>query len=224
MRQHKILTRTLLILSIINFALAAPVAMRGRPEVHLYANVTSNVTAASQKRGDSSGKEGSTNVPEPDHAPSPSLDLTDILSQTAYVDSPPPTPDSPGSLTGSDYVLPSPELPTGLRLPVGSIPMTGSPSLPRPPPESGSMNVPGPDYAPPPSPDWTNVLSQIPYPDSTPSTPTPDNVPYHTPSSTDFTDILSQDTARRCTPAHTGYPYVEPRIANRVAIASGRLC
>jgi hypothetical protein len=50
MRQHKILTRTLLLLSIINFALAAPAAVRERPEVRLDANVTRNVTAASQKR------------------------------------------------------------------------------------------------------------------------------------------------------------------------------
>jgi hypothetical protein len=40
MRQHKILTRTLLLLSIISFALAAPVAVRERPEVRLDANVT----------------------------------------------------------------------------------------------------------------------------------------------------------------------------------------
>ena len=68
MRQHKILTWALLILSIINFALAAPVAVRGRPEVRLDANVSGKVTAASQKRQDSLEEMGSTsaNVPGPD--------------------------------------------------------------------------------------------------------------------------------------------------------------
>src|SRR6266849_6435728 len=112
MRQHKILTRTLLILSIINFALTAPVAVQRRPEVRLDANASRKVTAASQKRQDSLDKRGSsTNVPGPDNAPPSSL--TDILPQLAYAGSHPPTPDrdSPGSLTGSDYVPPRPGLP-----------------------------------------------------------------------------------------------------------------
>ena len=58
MRQHKILTRTLLILSIINFVLAAPAAVRGRPGVRLDGNVTGNVTAASQKRAGSMDEGG----------------------------------------------------------------------------------------------------------------------------------------------------------------------
>ena len=168
MQQHKILTRTLLILSIINFALAAPVAVRGRPEIRLYANVTSNVTAASQKRGDSSSMEGSTNVPEPGHAPSPSPDLTGILSQTAYADSPPPTPDSPGPLTGSDYVADHLPPPSPLTDILSQIPHVDTPPTPDTPPESpewitgsrmsvGSMPVAGSPY-------WFSPPSPLPHP------------------------------------------------------------
>jgi hypothetical protein len=149
MRQHKILTRTLLILSVISFALAAPVAVRERPEVRLGANVTRNVTAASEKRWDplDEGPE-STNVPGPDHAPPPSLDSTgwDELSrifgtgQHRSTGSSPPSPDNPGSLTGSNDV-PSPGSPTGSRLPVGSMPVAGSLS---PPPPSPHPSQPGP--------------------------------------------------------------------------------
>ncbi len=135
MRQHKILTRTLLILSIINFALAAPVAVRERPEVRLDANGTRNVTAASQKRWDPLDEGGSTNVPGPDHAPPPNLDSTD---SSIWQLSPLHSPDSLGSLKGWHYVPPSPG------------------SLSPPPPESGSTNLPLPDHPPPPSLDSTS--------------------------------------------------------------------
>src|SRR6266849_1749723 len=115
MRLHKILTRTLLILSIINFALTAPVAVRGRPEVRFDANVSGKVTAAPQKRQDSLDKRGSsTNVPGPDNAPLPSS----LTEHMAYPASLPPAPDSLGS---------------GSRLPVGSMPVAGSLSPPPPP-------------------------------------------------------------------------------------------
>ena len=77
MRQHKILTRILLILSIINFVLAAPAAVRERPEIRLDANPTKNVKAAWQKRRDLLDESGSMNVPGPDHSAPPSPDLTD---------------------------------------------------------------------------------------------------------------------------------------------------
>ena len=63
MRQHKILTWTLLILSIVNFVLTAPVAVRER--LRLDANPTKNVQI------------GSMNVPGPDHSALPGPDLTD---------------------------------------------------------------------------------------------------------------------------------------------------
>ncbi|KAN0107679.1 hypothetical protein V8E52_009919 [Russula decolorans] len=171
MRQHKILTRTLLILSIINFALAAPVAVQGRPEVCLDTNVTRNVAAASQKRS-GLDEEGSTNVPGPDHAPPPSPDLRNILSQIPYADSPPhsPTPDyvpihaPPPSPDLSDILSqiphvdsppptpdslsPSPESPTESRLPVGSMPVAGSLSPPPPPPPHPSQPGPSDDRFP----------------------------------------------------------------------------
>ena len=156
MQQLKILTRTILILFIINFALAAPVAVRGRQVRRLDANVTRNVTTASQKRRDSLEERGSTNVPGPDYAPPPSPDWTNVFSQIPYADSTPSTPTP-------DYV---------------------------------------PYHTPPPSPDLTDILSQIPYADSTPSTPTPDYVPYHTPPpSPDLADILSQIPSGKTSPA-----------------------
>ncbi|KAI0271029.1 hypothetical protein BGY98DRAFT_217877 [Russula aff. rugulosa BPL654] len=199
MRQHKILTRAILVLSIINFALAAPVAVRGRPEVRLDANVTRNVTASSRERRDSDGSDegGSTN---PDHAPPPSP-LADILSQTAYADTPPPTLEHSGLLTGSDYVPgfsphhsqpgPSTQLPSPLtdilsqKAYGDSLPPTPdtpgsylllSPELPvagslSPLPPSPHHSQPG-ESAPPPSP-LTYILSQEAYTDSPP--PTPDN-------------------------------------------------
>jgi hypothetical protein len=153
MRQHNILTRTLLILSFINFALAAPAAVRGRPEVRLDANVTRNVTAVSQKRQDTLDEGGSTNVPVPDHhdAPPPSPDLTDILSQmAAHADSLSP-PDSPWLSIGTDYVPPSPGSPTESRLPVGSMPVAGSLSPPPSPPPHPSQPGPSEDRFPSPS-------------------------------------------------------------------------
>jgi hypothetical protein len=77
MRQHKVLTQILLILSIFNFTLAAPTAVRERPEVRLDAKVTRNVKAASQKRRDLLDESGSMNVLGPDHAAPPSLDPID---------------------------------------------------------------------------------------------------------------------------------------------------
>ena len=199
MRQHKILIRAILVLSIISFALAAPVAVRGRPEVRLDANVTRNVTAASrERRGSDESDEGeSTN---PDHAPPPSP-LSDILSQIAYADTPPPTPEHSGLLTGSDYVPgfsphhsqpgpstqpPSPltdilsqkaygdSLPPTPDAPGSYLPL--SPDLPvagslSPPPPSPHHSQPG-ESAPPPSP-LTDFLSQEAYTDR--PSPIPDN-------------------------------------------------
>ena len=276
MQQCQILTWTLLILSIINFALAAPVAVREKPEVHLGAKVTRDVKAVSQKRRaldptnvpeaspaspdstdsdiwqidfsspyspeipesltgwhvpspgsstnvlrpghvppavstystvvttlrqidprpphspDISGsltgyppslepptgsrlpvgsmpvagshspllpEGGSTNVPWLDHAPPPSLDSTsweelmrsfETVGQHGYTGSPPPSPDRPGSLTGSDYVPPSPGLPTGSRLPVGSMPVPGSLSSPPPPSSHPSQSGPSEGHSPSP--------------------------------------------------------------------------
>jgi len=134
MRQHKILTWTLLILSIINFALAAPAAVRERPKVRLDANVTRNVTAASQKRWDpvdNSDFGGSPNIPGPDYATPPSPDLADILFQIPHADMLPPTPDSPGHLAGS-----------------------------------GPTNLPRPNHALPPNLDSTDLSGQHGYTDS----------------------------------------------------------
>ena len=144
MQQYKMLTRTILMLSIINFTLPAPLPVRERPEVRLDANVTRNMTAASQKRGDSSG---STKVPGPDLALPPSPDSTDTILR--LIDFGPPY--SPESSTG--YVQSSPISPTGSQLPAGSMPVAGSLSSSS---ESGSVDVLGPHHALPPSPDLTD--------------------------------------------------------------------
>jgi hypothetical protein len=164
MRRHEILTRAILILSIINIALSAPVAVREGPEVRLDAKVTRNVKAASQQRRDllDEPESGSTNVPGPDHAPPPSPDSTDSTLWQQIDFSPPYSPDVPGTITG--WHPPSPGSPTGSRLSVGSMPVAGSPSLSPPPPapESGSTNMPRPDYAPPSSPDSIDsILQQV---------------------------------------------------------------
>jgi hypothetical protein len=190
MRQHKILTRILLILSIINFALAAPAA-RWRPEVRLDANVRRDVTAASQKPGSS--------LDGPDHAPAPSPDFTDTLPQTPYADSPPltPTPDH-----APDHApAPSPDLadilshahtpPTPGYAP--DYALTPSPDLTDILPYYANLPPTTPtsehalDHEPAPSPDLAGIL---PYADSTP--PTPGYAPDHAPApSPDLTNILS---------------------------------
>ena len=137
MRQHKILTRSLLILSIINFALAAPVAVRERSEVRLDADVTRNVPAASQKRRDPASDEGEIplpNLPRMLSSLPPSPDLQPIILEMPKSNSvlPPATPDIPGSSTGP-------------RLPMGS-PQAG---YLLPTPGSWSPNVPGSIHVPP---------------------------------------------------------------------------
>ena len=119
MQQHKILTWTLLILSIINFAPAAPVAVREGPEVRIDATVTRSVTATPQKRGSGESPLPNVNVPLPGPDSSHS---TDILSQTPVAeqhiaDNSRPPPDNPESSTGP-------------RLPVKSMPVAFSLSPP----------------------------------------------------------------------------------------------
>jgi hypothetical protein len=127
---------------------------------------------------------GSTDVPGLDHASPPSPDSTDIIWwRTDF--SLPYSPDSLGSLKGWDNMPPSPGSPTGSRLPVGSMPVAGSPSFSPPPPapESGSTDVPGLDHASPPSPDSTDIIwwrtdFSLPYsPDSLGSLKGWDNMP-----------------------------------------------
>jgi hypothetical protein len=65
-----------------------------------------------------------------------------MTGQHRSTGSSPPSPDSsPGSLTGSDYVPPSPGLPIGSRSPVG--PMSVAGSLSPPPPPSPYPSQPG---------------------------------------------------------------------------------
>lgn len=149
MRQHKILTRTLLILSIINVALAAPARIRQRLEVRPDAN-TSNVTASLQKRW--IPEDGSTNVPGPDHASADSPIWSQIVQiaqenaeQYGYSDSPLHSPDNSGSETGPGNVPLNPGWPTGPRLPEGSIPMAST----LPPPASPGQPDPSDDRFPP---------------------------------------------------------------------------
>ena len=149
MQQYKMLTRTILMLSIINFTLPAPLPVRERPEVRLDANVARNMTAASQKRGDSSG---STKVPGPDLALPPSPDSTDTILR--LIDFGPPY--SPESSTG--YVQPSPISPTGSQLPAGSMPVAST--LLSSPPEKVSMDVPGPHHTPVPT-DWSESMQHV---------------------------------------------------------------
>jgi hypothetical protein len=194
MRRLKILTRTLLIFSIIDFVLAAPVAVRERPKI---------VTAASQKRGDPLDWEWSPNVHGSDPTPTSSPDWSDILSQIPHVDSPTLPSDSLdwGSLNvhGSDHIPPSNLDWSDI---LSQIPHVDSPTLP-----SGSLdwgvspNVHGSDHTPPFRPELTNILSQIPHADSpplpsdsmdwgvSPNVHGSDHIP---PPSPELTNILSQ--------------------------------
>ena len=201
MQQHKIFTRTLLILSIINFALAAPVAVRQGSEV------------ASQKwsGSDDEGELPLPSTPWLDYASAPSPELSNIMSEMGYAHNL-PTPDSPGfgyevpdldhasspeilsqiastdmsptpgpdtgSLPGSDYMLPSmpshvqPPSP-GTEVGLSQIPKS-EPPTPDSPVLPGSDHVlPGPslDYLPPPSPGLASLLSLISYSEP----PTPDS-------------------------------------------------
>jgi hypothetical protein len=161
MRQHKVLTWSLLVLSIINFALAAPAAVvRGRLEVRLDANVTRNVTTPLQKRWDSLDGRGSPNVPEPDHALPPIPDTTDMgqmlsipwsqISDRLGEQHRHRRTDSPSS--SSNYVPPSPGSATGSRLPMGLMPDLNllpvadslSPPFPSPHPAPSEDHSPGP--------------------------------------------------------------------------------
>ena len=156
MRQLKILTRTLLILSIIGFALAAPAAARDRPEGRFDVDITSSVAAASQKRWDPlDGELPPPKVPTWDHPPPTSPNLAEILpeiegqlaKQNEYTDIPQHPPDGPESSTGS-------------RLPVGSMPAAGPLSLP-PQPESQPLKKAKLTHAPPPNSDVASIMSQI---------------------------------------------------------------
>lgn len=194
MRQLKILTRILLILSTINFALAAPVEVRERPEERLDADVIRNVRTLSQKRwlSDDEGELPLPIVPGsyPYYAPPPTPDLTDILHQMASTDNhghpsmPPPTPDSPGSLSG--FVQPNldhaPPPTPGLTEILSQIAYTDRPP---PTPDTGSSPasdhvlppVPSQGHAPPDSTDvWSQILqiaNQMDTPPSSPSSPEP---------------------------------------------------
>jgi hypothetical protein len=142
MRRHKILARTLLMLSILNFALAVPVAVR------LDANATRNVTTASQKRRGEDGSEELplTNMPGSQYIPPSSPHLTDTSPQMAgqlaeqHMSTEGQPPDGLGS-------------PTGPRLPVAG-PLSH-------PPERLLPNVPGSDYALRQSTVIAEVLSQF---------------------------------------------------------------
>jgi hypothetical protein len=180
MRQHKTLTPTLLILFIINFALAAPVPVRERPEARIDANVRRNVAAASQKWLDSMDLRRSPDVPVSDHAPLPSPDgspdLAEISSQMADADrlwssigsdpsdwggspsvpvpdhAPPPSPDLADIWSQMAHADTHPPTLDRLWSSIGSGPSDWG----------GSPSVPMPDHAPPPSPDLADILSRIP--------------------------------------------------------------
>jgi hypothetical protein len=63
MRRRQILTQTLLILSLINFALAAPAVVRERPEVRLDVKVTESCVA--ETAGPRPNKRARTTAPKP---------------------------------------------------------------------------------------------------------------------------------------------------------------
>jgi hypothetical protein len=199
MGQLKILTRILLILSTINFALAAPVKVRERPEERLDADVTRNVRALSQKRwlSDDEGELPLPIVPGSHsyYAPPPSPDLTDILYQMASTDShlpmppptPPPAPDSPGSFSGFvqpnvDHApLPSPDLTDSLSQTAHTLwSLPAYTDRPPPTPDTGSSPasdhvlppVPSQGHAPPDSTDvWAQILQIAKQMDTPPSSP-----------------------------------------------------
>jgi hypothetical protein len=165
-----------LVLSIINIVLAAPAAVRERPEARLDANVTRNLTTASRKRWGSLDGTRNVNLPraEPD-PPSPDM-LSRFLNipwwqiveqvsnqleeQRRHTHRPPPPPDIPGTLapdalssTDDHHVPLSPGWPTESRFSVGSMPVAGS--LPPPPPPPSHPSQPGPSVVRPESPGFS---------------------------------------------------------------------
>jgi hypothetical protein len=125
MRRCKIVT-WILILSIVNFVLGAPAAVRERSEMSVDVDVAEGGTVMSQKRFDSSDDESATNAA--DHPPTPPIptptpsDLDRVWEELAGpgVDGHIPQSESPGS-TGSvdsirpSYAPPNPGSPAGLR-------------------------------------------------------------------------------------------------------------
>ena len=206
-------------LSIINFALAAPVAVRERPEVRLDVSVTRNVKAVSQKRWDPEDGELPLPMVPGYHPPPPSPDLSEILSEIQYAHNS-PIPDSPASESSFGYALPnldhtqapSPELTEIL---------SQIPSADRPPPtlDTGSLSgsaVPSPGHLQPPSPGLESLLSQISYselptpnsPGSLPesdyeSVPSPSHVPRPHPGSPDVWSQVTQLVEQLDTPPPT---------------------
>jgi hypothetical protein len=128
-RRCKIVT-WILILSIVNFALGAPAAVRERSEMSVDVDVAEGGTVMSQKRFDSSDDESATSAV--DHPPTPPIPTSsDFFWDRVWeeltgpgVDGHIPQPESPGS-TGSvgsirtSYAPPNPGSPAGSR--------TGSP-------------------------------------------------------------------------------------------------
>jgi hypothetical protein len=217
MRQHKILTLALLILSIIDFALAAPAAVRWRPGV------------ASQKRWDSDdeGELPPLSAPELGHPPPPSPDLTEVMLEIAHTYGLPPTPGSPESLPGSD--------------------LTHTDRPPLTPDSSGSLPgsdyvLPPVDHLPPPSPGLEEMLSQISYdglsptPDSPGSQPGSDHVLPPNPGSTDMRPQIAPPPGSmpvagspspppppsppddRFPPGFEFLKYIRPRMSGSVAV------
>ena len=225
MRQHKILIRTLLILSIFNFALAAPAGVRARPEVHLGVGVIRNVPTASQKRGDPWDWGRTPSEPAPNYAPAPSPDLADILSQIPDTNSPPLIPDyvpdhehEPTSSPDSTGIPPQiVYVDTPSPTPDHGPPQIVYVDTPSPTPDHGPPQIvhidspsPTPDYSLPPSPDntgsavpselWDNVAGSLP---RLPSLPTPPHPSQPGPSE-DHSPNPSGPSANPDTPPATG--------------------
>jgi hypothetical protein len=174
MRRCKIVT-WILILSIVNFALGAPAAVRERSEMSVDVDVVEGGTVMSQKRFDSSDDESATNAA--DHPPTPPNPTpSDIfwhrvweeLAGPGGVDQHIPQPESPGS-TGSvgsirpSYAPPNPGSPAGS--PTGS-PHSG-PSVPGwPAVNPGTLSSTGHQHwqTPPQSPTGGSPLPLSPHP------------------------------------------------------------
>ncbi|KAF8490457.1 hypothetical protein F5888DRAFT_1741418 [Russula emetica] len=132
MRQRKLITRTLLILFIVNqvvdFAFGAPVAVREKLEGCIDADVTEDGTATLQKRVNPV-EEGSTNMAG-QTPPSPDRTEVDQLWQGE-----------------EDMLIDSP---TPLHIPMYPPPLTPPPPLSPPPPMSPAPLTPPPPLSPPP--------------------------------------------------------------------------
>jgi hypothetical protein len=228
MRQHKIVTRTLLILfivsQVVDFVFGAPVAAREKLEGRIDVDVTEDGTAALQKRVNPMD-EWSTNIPGQPEAPS-SPDTTELdqlwrnIAEDMLVDNPTrlqipgwsTPPFREGSSTGSNSGPSSPLPEEGTPLSSGSNPSPHSPpmTLPEehlPPARTLTIDTPSTTVHQPTPQQSLGPDSDVhPPPNLEPHPPAADEMPTDA-----FLDMLMKGKIKRTFPAPVNPVRMDPR-------------